>query len=66
MMQCTKHESGARLVDPRIMEQKTNFCCPGYIFYFAQPFSPKILSYVSLTAKVAGIQIVRVSGSCVK
>ena len=43
MVQCTKDESWARLVDPRIMEQKTNFCCPGYIFSFAQPFSPKIL-----------------------
>jgi len=41
MVQCTKDESGARVVDPRIMQQKTNSYCPGYIFSFAQPFSSK-------------------------
>jgi len=32
MMRCTKEDSGARLVNPCIMEQETNFYCAGYIF----------------------------------
>jgi len=32
MIQCRKDESGARVVDHRIMEQKTNFTAPGTFF----------------------------------
>ena len=40
MMQCTKEDSGARLVNPWIMEQKTNFYCAGYIIPLPIHFLP--------------------------
>jgi len=32
MLQCTKEESGAKLVNPKIKGEKRNFNCAGYIF----------------------------------
>jgi len=37
-------ESVARVGDRRIVEQKTDFYSPEYIFSFAQSFSSKFLS----------------------
>jgi len=40
MMQCTKEDSGGRVVNPWIVGQKTNFYCAGYIFPLPSHFLP--------------------------
>jgi len=40
MIQGTKEDSGARLVNPWIMEQKTNFYSAGYISPLPNHFLP--------------------------
>ena len=47
MVQCGKDESEARVVNPRIMEQKTNFYCPGYISRLLNHFVPSSLGFIN-------------------
>jgi hypothetical protein len=42
MVQCTRDESGARLVNRRIMEQKTNFTVLGTFFLCSTIFLPSL------------------------
>jgi hypothetical protein len=53
MIQGTKEDSGARLVNPWIMGKKTNFYCAGYIF----PLPIFQDSYALLITEIAYTQI---------